>query len=52
MGHEVVEMGGTGVMKSKEDPGRRRKRIILMIICGLVICAIIVLVVLGCKGQL
>ncbi|GAA5845249.1 hypothetical protein JCM9279_004816 [Rhodotorula babjevae] len=50
--HEALDLGGTGYVGQKEDPRLRRKRITLIVISGLVVCAIIALVVVGCKGLL
>ncbi|GAA5904299.1 hypothetical protein JCM8208_006829 [Rhodotorula glutinis] len=50
--HEVLDLGGTGYLGQKEDPRLRRKRITLIVISGLIVCAIIALVVVGCKGLL
>ncbi|GAA5929651.1 hypothetical protein JCM3775_006509 [Rhodotorula graminis] len=50
--HEALDLGGTGYIGQKEDPRLRRKRITLIVISGLVVCAIIALVVVGCKGLL
>ncbi|GAA5865562.1 hypothetical protein JCM8547_007650 [Rhodosporidiobolus lusitaniae] len=51
-GHLAFNLGGTGVVEHKENPAHKRKRIILMCICGLVVLAIIALTVAGCKGLL
>ncbi|GAA6004516.1 uncharacterized protein JCM10292_005651 [Rhodotorula paludigena] len=50
--HEVVDIGGTGVMAMKEDPRLTRKRVFLMCLCGAIVAVIVVLVVLGCKDML
>ncbi|GAA5972819.1 hypothetical protein JCM11641_003957 [Rhodosporidiobolus odoratus] len=50
--HSVVQIGGTGLKALKEDPRLMRKRVTLMVLCGSVIAAIVVLAVLGCKGIL
>ncbi|GAA6039176.1 hypothetical protein JCM8097_000454 [Rhodosporidiobolus ruineniae] len=50
--HEVVHVGGTGVLEAREDPRLKWKRVSLMVICGLVVVAIIAVAVLGCKKLL
>ncbi|BGP43572.1 hypothetical protein JCM10449v2_007613 [Rhodotorula kratochvilovae] len=50
--HEVLELGGTGVQRPKEDTRLARKRVILMIISGAIVSGIIALVVVGSKGLL
>ncbi|GAA6050864.1 hypothetical protein JCM3770_005745 [Rhodotorula araucariae] len=50
--HSVLDLGGTGVHRPKEDTRLARKRVILMIVCGGVVCGLIALVIVGCKGLL
>ncbi|GAA6013120.1 hypothetical protein JCM10207_006178 [Rhodosporidiobolus poonsookiae] len=50
--HQVLELGGTGLREMREDPRLKRKRIILMIVCGSIVAVIVALAVLGCKGLL
>ncbi|BGP20167.1 hypothetical protein JCM10213v2_008302 [Rhodosporidiobolus nylandii] len=49
---QVQGMEDTGLKDALEDPRLKRKRVLLMTICGTVIVGIIVLAVLGCKGML
>ncbi|GAA5906012.1 uncharacterized protein JCM6883_002524 [Sporobolomyces salmoneus] len=49
--HEIY-MGGTGMQRLKEPKAIVRKRVTIMIICGLVIAAIITIAILGVKKLL